>query len=341
MSGTKGKNSSAHRSRLREVASAANVSEMTVSRVLRQKGSVSKKTREKVLKFVDELDYIPNRIAGSLAGSQSDLVAVIVPSMTNQIFNEVLAGITEHLETAGFRAVVGISEYSLDRAEQLIRSMLSWRPAGLIVSNTEHSDRARKMMAEADIPIVEIMELTDTPVDMCVGIEQKEAGAEMARHFLENGYRRIGYVGWRGDEEFPSGKRFCGFRSRLNQAGVDIVGTAQFDKAHEVEMGKLGLRMLLDDHPDLDAVYFLDDLAAVGGLLYCIEVGIEVPKSVALGAFGGLRIGQLMPQKITTIRLRRFETGRLSAKAIIDRLNGKRPKRIRNLGFEFLPGETA
>ena len=340
MSGKKAKSLSSNRQTLREVAKAANVSEMTVSRVLRRKGSFSDKARDQVLKVVEELGYIPNRLAGSLATSSSDLVAVIVPSLTNQIFNEVLAGITAQLDTAGYRAVVGISEYDLERGENLVRSMLSLRPAGLIVSNTEHSDRARKIMADADIPIVEIMEMTDDPIDICVGIEQADAGAEMARYFLERGYRRIGYVGWR-ETEYPAAKRFSGFRNRLREADFDIVDAVYFDKAHEIEMGKFGLQELLAKHPDLEAVYFVDDLAAVGGLFHCIEADIDVPGFLALGGFGGLKIGQLTPQKITTVRLKRFETGKLSAKAIIDRLNGKDPQRIHNLGFEFAAGETA
>jgi len=329
-----------NRQTLREVAKAANVSEMTVSRVLRKKGSFSDKARDRVLKVVEELGYIPNRLAGSLATSRSDLVAVIVPSLTNQIFNEVLAGITAQLDKAGYRAVVGISEYDLERGEDLIRSMLSWRPAGLIVSNTEHTDRARKIMADADIPIVEIMDMTDNPIDICVGINQADAGAEMARHFVERGYRRIGYIGWR-ETESPAAKRFNGFRDKLREVGLDVVDTAYFDKAHEVEMGKLGLQELFIRYPDLDAVYFVDDLAAVGGLLHCIETGIDVPGSLALGSFGGLKIGQLTPKKITTVRLKRFETGKISAKAIVDRLNGKNPRRIRNLGFELIVGETS
>ncbi len=340
MSGKREKPLPSNRRTLREVANAAQVSEMTVSRVLRKKGSFSDKTRDQVLKVVDELGYIPNRLAGSLATSRSDLVAVIVPSLTNQIFNEVLAGITAQLDTAGYRAVVGISEYDLERGEKLIRSMLSWRPAGLIVSNTEHSDRARKIMADADIPVVEIMEITDNPIDICVGIEQADAGAEMARYFVERGYQRIGYIGWR-ETEFPAAKRFSGFRDRLHEAGLDIVDAVYFDKAHEIEMGKFGLQELLAKCPDLDAVYFVDDLAAVGGLIHCIEAGIDVPGSLALGAFGGLKIGQLTPRKITTVGLKRFETGKISAKVIIDRLNGKNPRRIHDLGFEFIAGETA
>ncbi|MBC8159427.1 MAG: substrate-binding domain-containing protein, partial [Alphaproteobacteria bacterium] len=147
-------------------------------------------------------------------------------------------------------------------------------------------------------------------------------------------------IGWR-ETEYPAAKRFSGFRDGLHEAGLDLTDAVYFDKAHEIEIGKFGLQELLAKHPDIDAVYFVDDLAAVGGLMHCIEAGIDVPGSLALGGFGGLKIGQLTPRKITTVRLRRFETGKVSAKAVIDRLNGKNPRRIRDLGFKLIAGETA
>ena len=201
---------------------------MTVSRVLRNSGPVAEKTREKVLDIVEQLGFVPNKVAGSLATSSSNLIAVIVPTLRNQVFTEVLAGITDYLASTGFKAVIGITEYDQDREEALIRSMLSWRPSGLVVSNMNHSERTRKILQKAGIPVVEIMEVSKKPVDSCVGVDHVKAGALMARHFLQRGYQRIGYVGW-NNRDLTAAKRFRGFRAELKKNDLDVGAILEFE----------------------------------------------------------------------------------------------------------------
>ena len=335
----KTKETKREQSTLKEVAAAANVSEMTVSRVLRETGNVSERTRDKVLAVVDEMGFVPNKIAGSLATSSSNLIAVIVPSLRNQVFTEVLAGVTDYLDMTGYKAVIGISDYKREKEEQLIRSMLSWRPSGLIVSNLAHSTRTRKIMANANVPVVEMMEITEDPVDSCVGLDQMEAGALMARHFMDRGYRCIGYVGC-NNRDFTAAKRFKGFVGILRENGLDLEGILEFDQPLSMELGKTGLATLLSSHPHLDAVYFPNDIAAIGGVFHCLEAGISVPSSVAIGGFSGLKIGQLMPVPLTTVRVGRFEIGQRSAKVIVDRLNGRHPNHINTVDIKLIQGGT-
>ena len=96
---------------LRDVSEASGVSEMTVSRVLRNKGDVSAATRQKVQDAAKRLGYVPNKIAGALASSRVNLVAVIIPSLGNMVFPEVLAGISEVLEDTDLQPVVGVTDY--------------------------------------------------------------------------------------------------------------------------------------------------------------------------------------------------------------------------------------
>ena len=96
---------------LRDVSEASGVSEMTVSRVLRNRGDVSEKTREKVLAAAKELGYVPNKIAGALASKRVNLVAVVIPSLSNMVFPEVLTGINQILEDTELQPVVGVTDY--------------------------------------------------------------------------------------------------------------------------------------------------------------------------------------------------------------------------------------
>ena len=137
-----------HTLTLRDVSEASGVSEMTVSRVLRNRGDVSAPTREKVLEAARTLGYVPNKIAGALASQRVNLVGVVIPSLSNMVFPEVMTGISETLEGTGLQPVVGVTNYLPDREESVIYEMLSWRPSGMIIAGLEHSAAARAMASQ-------------------------------------------------------------------------------------------------------------------------------------------------------------------------------------------------
>lgn len=330
----------AKRRTLRDVAEVAGVSEMTVSRVLRGSGVVSVRTEKHVKAVVERLGYVQNHLAGSLAQARSNQVAVIIPSLVNNVFTEVMSGITSELEKAGYNAVVGISDYELEKEETLVYSMLSWRPAGVIVPNTFHTKRTRGVLQNCDVPVVEIMNLTHDPIDMSVGLDQNAAGAELAQFMLSRGYRKFGCVGWY-DTDFSATIRFSKIREELHARGLDIMAPKLFDSPPNFYGGKEGLRRLLEMYPDLDAVFFSNDTAATGGMVHCIEAGISIPDDLAIAGFSGLETGQNMPKRLTTILTKRFETGRMAARSILNRLSGHPTDRVKDLGFELIAGETA
>jgi hypothetical protein len=180
---------------LRDVSEASGVSEMTVSRVLRQRGDVSDATRARVLDAARRLGYVPNKIAGALASQRVNLVGVIVPSLSNMVFPEVLSGISEILDDTGLQPVFGVTNYSPEREEAVLYEMLSWRPSGMILAGLEHTPAAGAMLARAGIPVVEIMDIDGAAIDSAVGISHRRAGRHMAEAILAAGYRNIAFLG--------------------------------------------------------------------------------------------------------------------------------------------------
>ena len=168
---------------IRDVSEASGVSDMTVSRVLRGRGDVSQATREKVLLAAKELGYVPNKIAGALASQRVNLVAVIIPSMSNMVFPEVMMGINEVLGDTDLQPVVGITNYLPEQEEKVLYQMLSWRPSGIIIAGLEHTEASSKMLSAAGIPIVEIMDTDGSVVDCAVGISHRRAGRQRSRTY--------------------------------------------------------------------------------------------------------------------------------------------------------------
>ena len=304
---------------LRDVSEASGVSEMTVSRVLRNRGDVSDATRQKVLRSAKELGYVPNKIAGALASQRVNLVAVIIPSLSNMVFPEVLNGINKAFESTPLQPVVGVSDYLPEKEEHVLYEMLSWRPSGVVIAGLEHTDAARAMMKNAGIPVVEIMDTDGTPIDAMVGISHRRAGREMAQAILKAGYRRIGFLGTKMPLDHRARKRFEGFTEVLAKAGVEIEDRDFYSGGSALAKGREMTEAMLARSPDLDFLYYSNDMIGAGGLLYLLDQGVDVPGKVGLAGFNGVELLQGLPRQLATMDACRTDIGRKAAEIIIRR----------------------
>lgn len=326
---------------LRDVSEASGVSEMTVSRVLRNRGDVSEATRDRVLEAARRLGYVPNKIAGALASQRVNLVAVIVPSLSNLVFPEVLSGISEELEDTGLQPVFGVTNYSPDKEEAVLYEMLSWRPSGVIVAGLEHSANARAMLENAGIPIVEIMDVDGEAVDSVVGISHKRAGLEMARAIVKAGYRKIGFLGTKMPDDHRARKRLEGFEAGLREAGIELADREFYSGGSALLKGREMTEAILKRTPDLDFLYYSNDMIGAGGLLYCLDKGIDVPGRLGLAGFNGVDLLDGLPRRLATMDACRREIGRQAAQIIAghghtEQIGGERIE----LTPKLQPGDT-
>lgn len=304
---------------LRDVSEASGVSEMTVSRVLRNRGDVSEATREKVLEAARELGYVPNKIAGALASQRVNLVGVIIPSLSNLVFPEVLSGISAELEDTGLQPVVGVTNYSPEKEESVLYEMLSWRPSGVIIAGIEHTASARAMLENAGVPVVEIMDVDGDGVDSVVGISHRRAGRQMAEAIVAAGYRRIGFLGTKMPEDHRARKRLEGFCEGLAQVGLELIDTEFYSGGSALLKGREMTAAILERTPDLDFIYYSNDMIGAGGLLWCLEHGYDVPGRLGLAGFNGVDLLDGLPRRLATMDACRREIGRKAAEIIAGR----------------------
>ncbi len=326
---------------LQHVAHLAGVSEMTVSRVLRGEGSFSAKSEAKVAAAVKRTGYVQNRLAGSLASSRSTQVAVIVPTIGNIVFTEVLSGITEQLTPNGLQAVLAVTDYDLQREEVLVETMLSWRPRAIIIAGLEHTVATTKRLVAVGIPVVQIMDIDGPIVDMAVGFSHVKAGAVIGEHFISRGYKSIAYAGTDLALDTRARKRFEGFVSVLERSNVKLAADCRTPLPTSLESGAQALKVLMQNRPKIDAVYFSNDDMAVGALLHCHRAGIRVPGEIAIAGFNGLGIGQSLPVQLTSVKSPRVETGRRAAEGVLQWVAKAKSEKIIDLGFELLVGESS
>lgn len=316
---------------LRDVSEASGVSEMTVSRVLRGRGDVSESTRVRVLDAAKALGYVPNKIAGALASSRVNLVAVVIPSMSNMVFPEVMSGISDTLDETGLQPVVGVTGYSPEKEEKVLYEMLSWRPSGVIVAGLEHSDASRAMLRAAGIPVVEIMDVDGTPIDSVVGISHRRAGRKMAEAILRDGYEHIAFLGTKMAQDHRARKRFEGFTEVLAKAGIEIEDREFYSGGSALVKGREMTQAVLERSPDLDFIYYSNDLIGAGGLLWLLEQGYDIPARMGLAGFNGLNLLKGLPRELASMDACRYEIGREAARIVAERVDkgaGGEPERV-------------
>jgi LacI family gluconate utilization system Gnt-I transcriptional repressor len=235
--------------------------------------------------------------------------------------------------------VVGVTDYDLEKEQSLVISMMSWRPAAVIVPNSVHTERTTNILRRTGIPVVEMMSLSPDPIDINIGIDQRAAARDLAHYVLSKGHQRFAFLGW-NEKDAAALDRFREIERVIRERDLVVVPPHLYSSPPNFLRGKAGIKALLDMHKDLDAVFFPNDTTAIGGMMHCFEKGIRIPDDIALVGYSGLAMGQNMPVQLTTVETKRFETGQMAAKKVLARLAGRRSSRVHDMGYVLLPGQT-
>ena len=326
-----------------DIAAEAGVSQMTVSRVMRGTGQTSAEVRERVQAAASKLGYVQNRLATAFRDESSPLVAVVLPTLRNRVFSEVLDGANEVLSSAGLRPVFGVTEYSQEREDELVRDLLSWRPRGLILSGLEHSDATRAAVVASGVRVAEVMDVDGKPISAAFGLSQTAAGRVTAQHMLSKGYRRFGYIGSQSGKDLRAEKRFAGFREVVRQAGAQIIAKRLLTGPSSMTEGRRETAAMVAAPDRPEAIYFSNDDLAAGGIMHCLSAGISIPSELALAGFNGLSFLESLPVRLTTVATPRLEMGRRAAAFVMAATDPEKSTGMGglvDLGFQLVPGET-
>jgi LacI family gluconate utilization system Gnt-I transcriptional repressor len=322
---------------LKDVAKIAGVSPITVSRVLNRPEMVSPDKVKQVREVIDRTGYIPNLLAGGLASSKTRFVAAIVPAISNQVFSESIQSLTDRLWESGYQVLLGTSGYPASREKNLLAAILSRRPDGIFLTGIHHSAESRRRMSAARIPIVEVWDLTPTPVDMLVGFSHDKVGQAVARFLISSGHRSFGVV---SADDARAEVRRKGFLSVLERNGITDTLTVYVPAPSSFQLGREGLKRLLELGPLPRAVFCSSDTLAHGMLTEAQARGIAVPGDLAIVGFGDLAFAAHTFPPLSTVRIDRNAIGRLAAEALLGRIEGKQMERIINIGFEIMERGT-
>lgn len=309
---------------LHDVAEAAGVTRITVSRYVREAHRVAPDTAARIEAAIRETGYVPNHQAGQLASGASRLVAALIPNVGHSIFAETIQGLAEGLRGSGHELLLFATGYSLDREEAQLRALLGWAPGALIVTGRRHTGPALQMLRDAGragTPVVEIWdhaaEAVPDPGIARIGFDHLAVGRDMAGHLLDQGHTALAYVDSGVAEDYRAHDRGQGFVAEVEARGgtVTLLRAATgdaFDAGREVLGTLLGR-----SGPPVTAAAFANDHLACGALMQAQDDRIAVPERLALLGFGDFPIGAQLRPGLSTVRPPRAAIGRAAAAAVL------------------------
>ncbi|MBI1209450.1 MAG: LacI family DNA-binding transcriptional regulator [Azospirillum sp.] len=330
------------RTTMADVARDVGVSAITVSRALRTPETVSEALRTRIAEACDRLGYVPSRVASALASARSMTISVLIPSLSNIVFIDVIVGIKETLDRLGYQMLMGITGYDDPGAEErLLRRHLEFAPDGILLTGADQSEAVRALLKSFAVPSVHMMDDCAWPECWWVGFSNFDAGAAAGRHLLANGRRRVAIVAAQLD---PRSVRRCdGCRAALVEAGCyDPALDLRLPQPSSIALGAEVTAGLVARNPECDGVFFCNDDLAHGALFWCGQQGIAVPQRLAMIGFHDLSASAWTPTPLTTVETPRARIGRDAALLLTRRIaDPAMPPQHIDHGFQLIRRASA
>ncbi|MGO4852129.1 LacI family DNA-binding transcriptional regulator [Phaeovulum sp. W22_SRMD_FR3] len=314
----------------------AGVSQVTVSRALSNPEKVSPETLKRIREAITLTGFVPNALAGALASRKSGLITALVPSITNIVYSSLLHGFSEIMRREGYQIMLSETGFDPADEEALIFTHLSRRPDGILLTGIHHTPEARRMLLSMGIPVIEIWDITETPVDCCVGFAHSATGQAVADFAMQAGYLRAATVSASDERALRRRKAFAErFAAR---SGTTVARIDYAEGPATLERGRQSLRDLIDQHQFAKGVVFCSsDQYAHGVLIEAQARGLRVPEDIAVIGFGDQDFAAHTAPALTTVRVDRDALGRAAANALLDRFRGAQDlASVIDVGFEIV-----
>jgi DNA-binding LacI/PurR family transcriptional regulator len=321
-----------------DVAEKADVSAMTVSRVLNNKGEISEATRQHVLTVMNELGYRPNRIARSLATAKTLKIGVIVPSISSAYFGAVLEGAERLFWDRGYHMTLCNTGEDVRREQTILDVFEEDRADGVLVLSSHLTGEALSDYLRKQRAAVVINSEVESGVACHVRTDEMRSMSLAVTHLVKNDRRCLAYVG--GDMSTYAGRqRHYSFIAAMQAAGLPPTHMTNCNR----RSGYATSRQLLQDHPEINGVICFNDEIAAGALRACFDLGRHVPGDVAVIGYDDIFLAELLNPSLTTLRLRltKREVGALAGRMLLERIDGSSTRDEVVLEHELVVRESA
>ncbi len=322
---------------MQDIADKAGVSRVTVSRVLSNHPSVKAETRKKVLYWVKELEYEPNVIAQSLAGSSTNVIGLLVPEIAYPFFSEIIEAVENQAFYAGYHTIICNTRRSPEKERNILAELKKRKVDGIIAVPVSAVQTAAYQ--RLSIPVVMITKRAEG--FSSVYISHYTGGQQIARHFLNVGFQRIGYIGPIRDS--TSAIKYAGFQNYLAENRIDLTDVIEcpapanmnaslvYAKVKEYA-ASTGLRC--------EAYLANDDITACEAIAAFRELGYAVPKDIAIAGFDNSLLAKEISPKLTALAQPLEEIGKKAVEVLLAQIHDGVPPQMYELESRVIVRES-
>jgi LacI family transcriptional regulator len=311
---------------LADVARAAGVSMMTVSRALNQKTGVSDALRARILALANRMDFLPNHVARGLATNQTRTIGLVVSDIANPFFAQIARGVESMAYDRGYSVFLINTMESVERELSAIQSLMQHRIDGAVLcSSRQSAESLHKIIQQFSAAVLLNRELkSPVPNVATINVNDQHAAHIAIQYLLKKGCRRIAYIAGPANST-SSNRRLKGYRAALQKAGISFDSQMVESGMPDTEGGRLAAAELLDRHPEVDAIYAFNDLMAVGAMQVCQERGRDIPKDLRIIGMDDIPLATIIRPQLTTLHLDLTSVGRLALSTLLNIMQGHKP----------------
>jgi LacI family transcriptional regulator len=310
---------------IKDVALKAGVSTATVSHVVNESRAVTPETRKKVRQAIKELKYRPDGVARSLRVSQTGTIAVLIADVTNPFFAEFVRGVEDaaHQRDERYNLLLCNTEENTSLERRAVDLVLERRIDGIVIAPTGGNEAMIRELVEEGLPIVFGDRVLKGVVADSVVSNNYEAAAELTRHLINLGHRRIGLF----EANLAASAihdRIAGFGTEMAKAGLPIDPSLIVNSPSNIPAAVLAGRKLLDLDRRPDAVFCTNNFMTLGMIQAMLEGGLQCPEDMAVVGFDDFPWAAAFRPRLTVISQPAYEIGREAAMLLFDRISGRR-----------------
>ncbi|BDF57518.1 LacI family transcriptional regulator [Christensenellaceae bacterium] len=311
---------------IKEVAEKAGVSQATVGRVIGGYGSVSPKTRDKVLAAAKKLNYVPNAIAQSMKSKNTRTIGVVVGNIENPFFSEIVHAIERRSAEAGFHLIISNTGEIAEREVEALQLLHSKRVDGLIVATTQPAnkvfDEREQRLYYGLIPTIYIDREIFGVNELCVKTDNFGGAYEVTKKFIENGHSKIGVLA--GKKTSTMDQRVDGYRKALEDHGIAFNECyIDFGTEGSIEEGCNLTKRLLKNNKELTALFPLNSLICTGCLLALHKLEKKIAKDISLIAWDDFPLAKILDPPLSTMTQDTDKIGTVAIEKLLETIEGK------------------
>lgn len=305
---------------IKDVARKAGVSHSTVSRALNGNSLIPEETAASIRVLANEMGYLPSAVARGLRTNRSQVLGVIVSSIADPFFSEILQGIDDAAQQSGYSLFIAASQCDLNHERAIVRTMREHRVDGVIICSTPFSAEQSQKLRSYEIPIVVINNQSSEDYRFSIHHDDLDGSQQVMRHLIELGHKQIAYLGYANSGR-TNFKRLSGYSAEMEKAGLTIYDGYEYEvQTNDPQDGQAAVQHFLALTPRPTAIFCYNDMLAIGVLRGLQDAGLRIPQDCSVVGFDNISFSAFTSPPLTTFDQPKRTIGMQAAQLILQLL---------------------